>query len=556
MSRDSGEEIDILENADEVIENLSKELQDLYLYRDLFFENHPIKMALDKNKLVEEKKEELVKKLEEIDVDKQIPFPLRAQFLYLKGRCYNINPAYDSRATQCLSKAVKLNPHLVDAWNELGECYWKNANIKEAKASFEGALKHERNRLALRCLSIILRQESGAKKPKEATTAIVQSVELAKEAVAQDIKDGVSWTVLGNAYLCQFFMVSQDPGVLKACLSAYRQAWLDPIAKGQPDLYYNKGIALKYEEDYLEALQNFEYACSLDPLWEPPRLELGRLTTYLTNTNSLVQTRGKMKVKKLTQMVQAKFPLKTVTGWALTSQEKVDTFTQQLVKVFATNISSNAHGKSILLPNSYIVCAKIRKSLEEKQYCSSVFLDIQQAFDKVWHRLKINRTQQYFSLLKSYLSERLFQSIDMKMLGAYGPNTLHSFGTRSDVKLERVKLGCLQEGTNEGKVVLAKVVGSIHSENAVPFTFAVVDESMESVCVTVYNWADGRGAIIGDCVCIPEPKLTLHKYDKQTLKYEFKSIRLNSPMHLLLNGKRVSRDQFACTKATSTYEIH
>lgn len=60
----------------------------------------------------------------------------------MKGRCYNVSPEYDTRAQQCLSKAVKLNPHLIGAWNELGECYWKNMNVKEARASFEGALKH------------------------------------------------------------------------------------------------------------------------------------------------------------------------------------------------------------------------------------------------------------------------------------------------------------------------------------------------------------------------------------------------------------------------------
>lgn len=100
----------------------------------------------------------------------------------------------------------------------------------------------ERNSLSLRCLSIILRQESGANRRGEATATIFRSVELAKEAVALDPKDGVSWTILGNAYLCQFFMVAQDTVTLKACLSAYKQAWADPIAKGQPDLYYNRGI--------------------------------------------------------------------------------------------------------------------------------------------------------------------------------------------------------------------------------------------------------------------------------------------------------------------------
>lgn len=87
-----------------------------------------------------------------------------------------------------------------------------------------------------------MRHEIRDQKRSESTAAILKSVELAKEAVTQDIKDGISWTVLGNAYLCQYFMVSQDPTTLKLCLSAYKQAWTDPIAKGQPDLYYNKGV--------------------------------------------------------------------------------------------------------------------------------------------------------------------------------------------------------------------------------------------------------------------------------------------------------------------------
>ncbi|XP_063895523.1 tetratricopeptide repeat protein 5 isoform X2 [Helicoverpa armigera] len=475
MSQDSDTEADIVEDVAELMDGLLKELQDLYSFRDLYFENHPIEMATEKNKRVEEKKDVLIEKFESID-ETQIPFSHRAQFLYMKGRCYNISPTYDARATQCLSKAVKLNPHLIDAWNELGECYWKNMNVKEAKASFEGALKHERNRLSLRCLSIILRQESGDKKRTEAHPAILKSVELAKEAVAQDIKDGVSWSVLGNAYLCQFFMVAQDPSTLKLCMSAYKQASLDPIAKGQPDLYYNKGIALKYSEVYDEALQNFEYASRLDPPWQPPQQERARLVTFVHSAHALVKSRGKLKSKKLAGMVQ---------------------------------------------------------------------------------------------------------SLDRKMLGAYGEG-LHAFAGRREVALELTRLDALQEGPNEAKVILGKVVGSIHNDNAVPFltawstarpvtenycanegairrvvcTFALVDASMECVLVTVYNWADGRGAIIGDCVAIPEPLMRTHKHESEAMTYDFKSIRVNNPLLLLVNGKRVARNQFACTRVTSTYEIH
>jgi hypothetical protein len=55
----------------------------------------------------------------------------------------------------------------------------------------------------------------------------------------------------------------------------------------------------------------------------------------------------------------------------------------------------------------------INKAMEEQQYCSAVFLDVSQAFDKVWHQgllLKIKQTLPpgYFNLLKSYLSDRYF----------------------------------------------------------------------------------------------------------------------------------------------------
>lgn len=60
------------------------------------------------------------------------------------------------------------------------------------------------------------------------------------------------------------------------------------------------------------------------------------------------------------------------------------------------------------------VCNKIRSSLENRQYCSSVFLDIEQAFDRVWHsgllyKIKATLPHSFYLLLQSYLEERLFQ---------------------------------------------------------------------------------------------------------------------------------------------------
>jgi len=55
----------------------------------------------------------------------------------------------------------------------------------------------------------------------------------------------------------------------------------------------------------------------------------------------------------------------------------------------------------------------IATSLEEKKYCNAVFLDISQAFDRIWHsgllfKLKHALICNYYLLLKSYLVDRNF----------------------------------------------------------------------------------------------------------------------------------------------------
>jgi hypothetical protein len=57
------------------------------------------------------------------------------------------------------------------------------------------------------------------------------------------------------------------------------------------------------------------------------------------------------------------------------------------------------------------VVNNINQDPHVKIYCSAAFLDISQAFDKVWHTrllLKIKRSLPYnfYQILKSYLSER------------------------------------------------------------------------------------------------------------------------------------------------------
>jgi retron-type reverse transcriptase len=61
----------------------------------------------------------------------------------------------------------------------------------------------------------------------------------------------------------------------------------------------------------------------------------------------------------------------------------------------------------------YSLDVRYTHSLDSKQYCSSAFLDISQAFDKVWHAGLLYKLRQalslnYFLLLKSYLHNRHF----------------------------------------------------------------------------------------------------------------------------------------------------
>lgn len=63
---------------------------------------------------------------------------------------------------------------------------------------------------------------------------------------------------------------------------------------------------------------------------------------------------------------------------------------------------------------SHRIVTQIMESLEEKKVCAAAFLDIKQAFDKVWHRgllykIKLHLPSQIYLVLKSYLDERFFQ---------------------------------------------------------------------------------------------------------------------------------------------------
>ncbi|XP_043914397.1 tetratricopeptide repeat protein 5 [Protopterus annectens] len=291
---DQGKAESSIEHGGADNQNIQELVNQLYHFRDHYFENHGVEDAWRKQQDVAQEMEKVIQQL----VKHEGCSKNKAQYLLLKGKALNVTVDYSPKAEEALAKAVKLDPTLVEAWNQLGEVYWKKGQVVDAKTCFSGALKHCKNKVSLRNLSMVLRQlrDQGEDYSKN----VFESVNQAKQAVQMDIKDGTSWYILGNAYLSLFFVTKQNPKMSQQALNAYGQAEkVDKTASSNPDLHLNRATLLKYEEDFQGALEGFSHAAALDPAWEEPPLRERQLLDFLDRLTALVTSKGKVKAKKL-----------------------------------------------------------------------------------------------------------------------------------------------------------------------------------------------------------------------------------------------------------------
>ncbi|KAG7330267.1 hypothetical protein KOW79_006489 [Hemibagrus wyckioides] len=407
-----------------------KELVDgLYHFRDHYFETHSVEDASKKQNDVAEEMNKTLKKLEE----KEDLYKNSAQFFLLRGRCLNIAPQFSQAAEENLSKAVKLEPGLVEAWNTLGEQYWKKGDLIAAKTCFTGALQQSKNKVSLRSLSMVLRQlppEGGA---QEQGKCIIESVDLARQAVQLDVTDGTSWYILGNAYISLFFSSGQNPQMSQQALSAYSQAEkIDKASALNADLHFNRATLFQYEEMFSSALAGYSRAAALDPSLDEPTEREKLLLKYLDQITSLTENKGKVKARRLRNML--------------------------------SSLNLSALGP----------CAS-------PQYRSPT--------------------------------------------GRTGSLELRSFTA-------------LTHGHNTGVAAMGKVVFSLAMEGSMAFTFGMMDSEETCYVVMVYNIADGWGVLIGDTVVVPEPHVKRHSITHNDKSYDFRSIRVDSPLLLIVNGKR------------------
>ncbi|XP_039080052.1 tetratricopeptide repeat protein 5 isoform X1 [Hyaena hyaena] len=429
------------EEVKRILQKLQELVDQLYSFRECYFETHGVEDAGRKQQDVQEEMEKTLQQMEKVVGSAQG----KAQVLMLMGKALNVTPDYSPKAEELLSKAVKLEPKLVEAWNQLGEVYWKKGDIASAHTCFSGALTHCKNKVSLQNLSMVLRQlrtDTG----DEHSRHVMDSVRQAKLAVQMDVHDGRSWYILGNAYLSLYFNTGQNPKISQQALSAYAQAEkVDRTACSNPDLYLNRATLHKYEENYGEALEGFSRAAALDPAWPEPRQREQQLLEFLNRLTSLLESKGKVKTKKLQ------------------------------------------------------------------------------------------------SMLGSLRSAHLGPCGDGRYQSASGQK----------LTLELKPLSALQPGVNSGAVVLGKVVFSLTTEEKVPFTFGLVDSDGPCCAVMVYNMVQSWGVLIGDSVAIPEPNLRLHRIQHKGKDYSFSSVRVETPLLLVVNGKpQGSSSQAAATVAS------
>lgn len=280
------------------MEDLEKAVTELYDLRDSYFERFPVTDASQKDTAVNAAAMATVQRITDFIGTSRI----NARLSFLKGKTLNVTGEYNKEAEEFLSKAVKLDPKMVEAWNALGECFWKKKELQSAKDCFMGALARLRNKESLCKLSMLLRQLDGTS--AERSKNITESLTVAKEALTFDLNDGYSWFILGNAYLALFFANMDTAEHIRLATKAFKRADLDPTqVKNNPDLHQNYACLLDYQEDYVNAIARYQLASQLCPGWLTPIENIEKIQETCFKVHEHIQGQNVMKPKRVADLV-------------------------------------------------------------------------------------------------------------------------------------------------------------------------------------------------------------------------------------------------------------
>jgi len=291
-------------NPLQVAEDIVKEMEEL---EDYYF-------GSDKKAKMERAAAQVVECADQVLSPASVQRKLRIRAFYLKGRAASLLQGDEQKAIELLSKAVKLDPQCLDAWNTLGEVYWNLQEFSQAQQHFEQAIQLcGSNSVSLRSLSMVLRAVEG--KSDGESTALrrcenyVEALKKAKEAVQLDTLDPLNWETLGNSYIGDFFVNARRPDEINRALIAYQkaEAAYEKQGKHNPTLQLNRGMAAKYIEDYDLALKSFKKAHDIGAATAAE--EGQRVVELVQRLASYADKKGGLKVNRLKEL-KSNFPSK------------------------------------------------------------------------------------------------------------------------------------------------------------------------------------------------------------------------------------------------------
>lgn len=278
-----------MNEMEELFGEARRAADDLYQLRDTYFPANPAEKISE----LQRKSDLALSLLDSLPLEqRRLPIQ-RGTYEFLRGKILDVFPDYRKEAEDHLSKAVKLNPSLADAWLCLGNCIWKKGDLASAKNCFTLALGKGSNKEILCQLSMLERRMApGSENQAE---IVEESIQHAKEAITLDVKDGNSWYNLGNACLTSFFVTGAwDHSKLLQSLKAYQNAEKDERMKSNPDLYFNCATVNKYLENYERALSGFEAAALKDPGLNAVE-EVQKIVDLLNKLESLLKGQARAK---------------------------------------------------------------------------------------------------------------------------------------------------------------------------------------------------------------------------------------------------------------------
>lgn len=434
----------------------------------------------------------------------------KAHDFMMRGRSLNSGEKFNQEAFDLLSKAIKLNPYLIDAWIDLTKCYQRKSDIEGAIACLENALKYcdadKPNKIILRKLSTCIRQQT-CHSQEAKIASLLRSLDLSKQALKSDLCDQENYYNLAKAYMCLFFVTEcVDHQLINLSRAAYMKALTlsdegsnrkQPIENQsveridekklesmnhdsddeskpfieQPDFLFNFSTVLVYLQEFQKALEYLRIAIKLDPKWTEPQVLEECLVDYLRQIQSMMNELSKSNKKVIRRYSKIVEALKTVN-----------------------NIESI---------------------------------------------IKIDQQR----LLKS-------QGIKVKSI------TIDQLDSVTDHPEQGSKLNNLVENlsVNDGsgrtiQLLHLKLVNTINYNQAMYLTFIAIDENYSLTVVTIYNLAASRYPTQRDVVTIVEPKLELITvgnlfHDKGSeSSFSFKRINVREFKDLYVNGYRITTDQ-------------